>query len=431
ALGQAPKSTAEGRVSPPKKARRPAPARRAQARADAPEVVVLVFKQIPAQSFVRTMEQLLRATDVLRSVKMAINEPANAVVILGPRDITAKLARAAKQLDVPNQFHENMRRREMRERKMHAEMKREEARAQRKTHPERRAPHRRPEHRRPEARRPTTGAIAMLMNPRVRKQLGLSEKQADRISRITRETLGRSRKLAGQFAEEMKRTEGPEKRAEIQKKFAARRKQVHARFQRAQQQILDTLTPEQRKKLGQAHEKMRRHIQQRPKHAAEAKQRKDRKHGDKKADSQRKGRKPGDKKAPKGAAEKRRPLRPGPALIRNPRVQRELRLSDKQAEKIRGVFKGAGRGGEKLQRLAQALKKAKDKEHRQKIRKQLAEARQARAKNLRRQIMQILQPKQREQFERIEVRAREQARKEAAKRRGDRAKSKDKKPDSR
>ncbi|MDK1031237.1 MAG: hypothetical protein QGD94_04460, partial [Planctomycetia bacterium] len=50
ALGQAPKSMAEGRVSPPKKAGRPAPARRAKARADAPQVVVLVFKQIPAQS---------------------------------------------------------------------------------------------------------------------------------------------------------------------------------------------------------------------------------------------------------------------------------------------------------------------------------------------------------------------------------------------
>ena len=72
-----------------------------------PKPLVIQFKHIPAQSFMETLKQLGRHDQVgaiLEKVPMAVNEAANAVVILGPPEVTDYLASMAKGLDQPNAF---------------------------------------------------------------------------------------------------------------------------------------------------------------------------------------------------------------------------------------------------------------------------------------------------------------------------------------
>jgi Spy/CpxP family protein refolding chaperone len=72
-----------------------------------PKPLVVQFKHIPAQSFMETLKQLGRneqVGDILSKVPMAVNEPANSVVVIGPPEVTEYLAAIAKGLDQPNVF---------------------------------------------------------------------------------------------------------------------------------------------------------------------------------------------------------------------------------------------------------------------------------------------------------------------------------------
>ena len=71
------------------------------------ETIVLRFVHIPAESFVDTLEQLARNPQLhegLEQMPIAVNEPANAVVLMAPPEIAAVLARGADELDQPNEF---------------------------------------------------------------------------------------------------------------------------------------------------------------------------------------------------------------------------------------------------------------------------------------------------------------------------------------
>ena len=72
-----------------------------------PKPLVLRFLHIPAESFVQTLKQLARNDRVregLEQMPLAINEPANAVVIVAPPEVAEMLMHLAKQLDQPNEF---------------------------------------------------------------------------------------------------------------------------------------------------------------------------------------------------------------------------------------------------------------------------------------------------------------------------------------
>ena len=72
-----------------------------------PKPLVLRFHYIPAGSFVDTLARLGRGNRLgegLAKIPMAVNEPANAVVIVAPPEIADFLATIAKGLDQPNEF---------------------------------------------------------------------------------------------------------------------------------------------------------------------------------------------------------------------------------------------------------------------------------------------------------------------------------------
>ncbi|MDP6381020.1 MAG: Spy/CpxP family protein refolding chaperone, partial [Phycisphaerae bacterium] len=429
------KSMAKGKVPTPKKAKRPAV--RHPAKPAGPDIIVIVFKEIPAQSFLHTMHQLREQEKGLSAIKVAINEPANAVVILGPREIVAKMARVAKSLDVPNKFREKTRRIEMRERKLKQDMERKRPGQERRTDARRGPATHRP------GARPLAAAPAMLlMNPKVRQELKLSGKQAERINQIVKAQMRRGLEQFARLGAEMKKQVKPKQRAAIAKKLQAARKQFGARMQKGREQVLHVLTPEQRKKLEQVGQRMRRKGGQAmvkrkraagKAHKAKAERRKpkpkaDRKKGEAKAKDRKargakaKGRKARGGKA-KGASARKSALRPGPMLALAPRVRREFGLNEGQVGKISKIVKGhMNEGREQMQRLTAQMRETKDREKRARIAKRIAELREARMRNCRKAAMRVLNQKQREQFERIEVRVREQARKGAQQRRRTRQK---------
>jgi Spy/CpxP family protein refolding chaperone len=80
--------------------------------------MVIQFQHISAESFVETLEQLARHDRVdqaLRGLPHAINEQANAVVVIAPPDIAQMLEAIAKGLDRPCRYHQKVRRREREE----------------------------------------------------------------------------------------------------------------------------------------------------------------------------------------------------------------------------------------------------------------------------------------------------------------------------
>ncbi|MCX5654701.1 MAG: hypothetical protein NTY65_08660 [Planctomycetota bacterium] len=94
-----------------------------------PKPLVLHFKYIPAQSFMETLHQLggnPHMREVLKEVPIALNEPANSVVVIGPPELGEMLAAIAKGLDQPNEFRDAMQQQERQA--MEARLKFEEAR---------------------------------------------------------------------------------------------------------------------------------------------------------------------------------------------------------------------------------------------------------------------------------------------------------------
>jgi hypothetical protein len=94
-----------------------------------PKPLVLHFKYIPAESFVQTLKQLGSNSslgEALRQVPIALNEPANSVVFIGPPELGEFFAAIAKGLDQPNEFRDAMQQQQRQH--MEASLKFEEAR---------------------------------------------------------------------------------------------------------------------------------------------------------------------------------------------------------------------------------------------------------------------------------------------------------------
>lgn len=102
--------------------------RRAESRrpeAVGPAVLVLRFVHISAESFLETFEQLSEH-EAVQTIPMALNEEANAVVAIAPRQMAEHLEHVANELDQPNKYHVRQREREMREYKARLRAKAEE-----------------------------------------------------------------------------------------------------------------------------------------------------------------------------------------------------------------------------------------------------------------------------------------------------------------
>ena len=116
------KPTVKKQRPKPKPKARSADARRraARARADAPTPIVLRFKHINVRSFAETLDQLGRRGSgmALRNLPIAVNEEANAVVVVARKQLAKHLKIIAEGLDKPNEYRQRMRQREMHERQM-------------------------------------------------------------------------------------------------------------------------------------------------------------------------------------------------------------------------------------------------------------------------------------------------------------------------
>ena len=86
---------------------------------DAPPVpVVLRFLHISAESFMDTVGQLGENDflhEMIQQLPMALNEEANAVVVIGPPEVVEVIARVAHEIDQPNEFQVHRREREREE----------------------------------------------------------------------------------------------------------------------------------------------------------------------------------------------------------------------------------------------------------------------------------------------------------------------------
>ena len=110
ASAQRPRSARDEPLRP--EARRPEPPRRD---GPAPEAIVLRFEHIPAESFLETFHQLAENEHLregLKQIPIALNEPANAVVLIAPPDVAQVMQRIAEELDHPNKFEMHMHERE-------------------------------------------------------------------------------------------------------------------------------------------------------------------------------------------------------------------------------------------------------------------------------------------------------------------------------
>jgi len=79
-------------------------------------VRVFRFQHIPADSFMGVIEQLGRKEPlrgILSQIPIALNQPANAVVIVAPPEAMGVFERLRGELDQPSEFHERMAHRQM------------------------------------------------------------------------------------------------------------------------------------------------------------------------------------------------------------------------------------------------------------------------------------------------------------------------------
>ena len=89
------------------------------------ETVVLRFAHIPAESFVETLQQLAEHPEIrkgLDQMPLAVNEPANAVVLIAPPEVADAMRHMAEELDQPNEFFMHERERDAEELAWQVEM---------------------------------------------------------------------------------------------------------------------------------------------------------------------------------------------------------------------------------------------------------------------------------------------------------------------
>jgi hypothetical protein len=243
-------------VRPQVRARRPAAARPREQR-DAPDrprrikPTIIQFEHISAESFMHTLKQLARNPHVaqaLRELPLALNEEANAVVVIAPDEVTQMLTAIARGLDRPSEYHQ---REEANRRREHAQRARmalalRRGAVARVARPPAEAGMRREARRAPGDRQGRTPMhLGRLLLPDAVRRLKLSPQQVREIraaleaARASAQQLRRRIAAAGAAPEDEYRREAPEMRQRVQ----ARVQQIQ---QQARREVFSILTPEQR-----------------------------------------------------------------------------------------------------------------------------------------------------------------------------------------
>ncbi|HUX15598.1 MAG TPA: Spy/CpxP family protein refolding chaperone [Phycisphaerae bacterium] len=227
-------------------------------RAAPPRPVVFAFKHIPAESFMHTLNQLAnnpKVRSMLEGLPIALNEPANAVVIIARPDAANFLTTIAKGLDRPNVFRQQAERRRQAERQRtpmmrpgpegpmrHPMMQRGPEGAMR--------PDGRPE---PGAEHPRRGMEPMarlraLTVPKIAEKLGLNENQVRQIRGVLAECRRNIEAPQNKAREAMKNLPPEERRKRAMEMMRECHKQHAEAMRQTHERIMNILTTDQREK---------------------------------------------------------------------------------------------------------------------------------------------------------------------------------------
>jgi len=270
------------------------PGRGERAEGPPPKPLVLQFRHIPAESFLDTLKQLgrnPRVGEALERIPMALNQPANAVVVLAPPEAAEFLTIIAKGLDQPNEFRANMMQQEQRE--MEFRTRAEAARRQAASppapggvpapwlrvpggpqpgpqmgpgpregpRPGAAMPPRRPEAP-PEARGPARESAAptpgpmlrqlwALLSPELRQKLDLSQEQADRIRKALTDAARGMADVWERLAGALRDVPAEKRPARAREWFEQNAPDRLRQMEEVREQILRMLSPAQRERAQQ------------------------------------------------------------------------------------------------------------------------------------------------------------------------------------
>jgi Spy/CpxP family protein refolding chaperone len=213
--------------------RRQGAPRAAPARERRPRPTVIRFEHISAASYVHTLKQLGRNPHIaqaLRELPLALNEEANAVVVIAPDEVTQMLTAIARGLDRPSEYRQRR------------QAERRGRWARRGAMPPPAAP--RPMRRR-EGKPPAS--LGRLLSRDAVARLRLTPEQVEKIEAV----LARARAAAPEARERTRRPQrdgAPPGKA--RREMAERHKRIEARLddvrRRVHKEVFSILTPEQR-----------------------------------------------------------------------------------------------------------------------------------------------------------------------------------------
>jgi hypothetical protein len=411
-------------------------------------VVIFRLEHISANSIMEVLAQLGRAegvADMLKKVPFAVNEPANAVVVVGPPEVVEFFERLVGGLDKPSAFHERMGDREMQRRRqemdLKTEMKHRELELKAKMAPMAPRPGAKPMALvrpvpptaaarpltipgpgRPGAARPGAEFFGRLLSPPVVEQLRLDPDQLREIRKVAahvRDKAGEMRRRVMEAIGHLPPEERKRKAEEIARDARGRRGEVIAEIRK---RIFEILRPDQRvaaAKLLRAPIPGRREEPVQPERPQP------------RPEPPRAERRPEEGPARKGPREEdRRPREPrlerreeperprvmemterglGDPLgefverLLSPPVAEKIRLEDPQHEKIREMHKAYRRELEEIrERVARELREMPAERRAQKAETILREVRGRigdMAGEVRERIVKVLRPEQRERLE--------------------------------
>jgi len=214
-------------------------------RAVPPSAVVFTFKHIPAESFMHTLHQLAKNPNVksmLEGLPIAMNEPANAVVIIAHPDAANFLTTIAKGLDRPNVFRQQTERRQQTEWQRTPMMQREPEGAMRPGgHPEPGAEH-------PRRGMEPMARLRALTVPKIAEKLGLNENQVRQIRGVLAECRRNTEAQQNKARETLKNLPPEERRKRAMEMMRERQKQHAEAMRKTHERIMNILTTDQREK---------------------------------------------------------------------------------------------------------------------------------------------------------------------------------------
>jgi len=430
-------------------ARRPEPPRHD---GPAPEAIVLRFEHIPAESFLETFHQLAENEHLregLKQIPIALNEPANAVVLIAPPEVAGVMMRVAEELDHPNEFEMHMHERERAKLGFHLEVEKHKRAMDLETmerrlkleamkrhlsgpphpspgsHPGRpphgpahARPQERARHRGPPPQRgphgeggPPGGEPERLFRQKMEELEGHRQRlrrelqeHVQRVHRQLEEIEQHKRRLHEAFQRhvhqrqeehERRRPREPgrqmqrEREHQERERMALREREEHERRMHREREEMERREHQERER------RMQREREQPEREQRERQQREgphDRPHPGE-------GRGPGPRAPVQG--------RPGAGLetLLSPRAREALGLSDDQVDRIRRLLAEVRKGlDQTMDRIREAAKKIRPQERAERLRQMMERLKAARAERMRgihERLKEILRPEQREKIEQM------------------------------